>query len=115
MFGREEFAFPYVSWQPGPARRGFGPLGLRKQIKDSEHNRQIIKRKIAALKRQILERESELIFHTLNMERAQESLRIQGETTYVFELTDRDEEIDGFRDRHPEWCQKVDDGTETGD
>lgn len=79
---------------------------LQEQIAELEKTRLAIKKKITSLKKQSMDRETELIETTLRQERLVEELRVYQKTTVTVELNERDQEIEGFRSRYPELCQK---------
>jgi hypothetical protein len=79
---------------------------LQQRIKSAEDDRQLAKIKIANLKSHLSERESELIEATIAKERAIEALDFHERTTVYVEVTEREVEIEGFRNRFPELCQK---------
>lgn len=78
---------------------------LLMQIDAAEHDRQLALKKIAVLKKQLMERESELIESSITKERAQEALQLLIASTPVVEYSERDSEIDDFRTRFSELCQ----------
>jgi hypothetical protein len=80
---------------------------LLKEIDNAEERRQLAKKKIALLKKQLDIHESELIESSLLKERAQEKLNYCVDSAISLINTDRENEIIGFQDRNPELCQQA--------
>lgn len=79
------------------------------QLQQAEADRLLAKKKIAGLKIHLMEREFELINANIRIERAQEALEKirNSDPTYIPDARDR--EIERFRDKFPELCEKSDD------
>lgn len=80
--------------------------GFKQIIKESEDNIITISKKIVLLKKQLIDIESDLITAKLAKERAKEALRQYLNVSVSPELSARKIEIDEFRKKYPDLCQK---------
>lgn len=74
-------------------------------LDDAEQTILVSKKKIAHLKTQLSDRESELIEASLIKENLIEELRRHQDRTTSMENTDKKDEVADFRQRFPELCQ----------
>jgi hypothetical protein len=79
---------------------------FKQKIKQAEDDILAIKQKIALLKKQLSDIESDLITASLTKERAKEGLREYLNVSVSEELSARKLEIDEFRKKYPDLCQK---------
>jgi hypothetical protein len=75
---------------------------LISQIEILEKDLKLARATLAAAKKQWIDAETDLINKKIQLERAQESLRIFRATSPIQEKTMRDSIIDEFRDNYPE-------------
>lgn len=79
---------------------------FKQMIKEAEDNILSINKKIALLKKQLVDIESDLITAKLAKERAKEALREYLNVSVSPELSARKIEIDEFRKKYPDLCGK---------
>lgn len=84
---------------------------LLQQLKEAEDELHHAKRKVREVKSQLLDAETNLINAKLHRDRVKEALRVHLATTPKYEPTKRDEDIEQFREKHPElvaWARQRD-------
>lgn len=75
---------------------------LLQKIKEAAVEQKDARNQLAALKRQCLDAETHLIHCNLNYERLVEDLRVCRNTTVSYELTEREKDIERFRQVLPD-------------
>lgn len=79
---------------------------LLQKIKEAVVEQKAARNAVTTLKRQLLDAESQVIFCNLTHERLVEDLRVCRNTTVSYELTEREKDIERFRQVLPDLLKR---------